>query len=307
MVFDFRYKNVEGKWKSSGQCKGSTRDAAFESMEQKKGSMPEGRYMSRPRDGHSKDWDLFSWPRAGRPNTVGPRSVKSTQRLRYATLRDAKAEKRDVAATRRDRAAEMRERETDGWDHSAAPTPAAVDRARADEDRMAAAGDRVSSAEDRNAAESELEFAHVDELTGAFHRGIGEEALVNELIRAKRAQASLTLVFVDVDGLKAVNDREGHAVGDALLSEVASSIRSHLRPYDPFVRIGGDEFICTMYDVGIEDAKARFQEIQSGLGGGSISVGLTVMEPNDSLHDLMQRSDEDLRLGGTKLGKKRRH
>jgi hypothetical protein len=64
MVFDFRHKTVEGKWKASGHCKGPTRDAAFSALEQKNGGMPEGRYMSRPRDGQAKDWDLFSWPRA---------------------------------------------------------------------------------------------------------------------------------------------------------------------------------------------------------------------------------------------------
>jgi tRNA (mo5U34)-methyltransferase len=64
VVFDFRYKNVEGKWKGSGHCRGSNRDTAFDALEQKNGGMPEGRYMSRPRDGHARDWDPFSWPRA---------------------------------------------------------------------------------------------------------------------------------------------------------------------------------------------------------------------------------------------------
>lgn len=64
MVFDFRHRNVEGKWKSSGHRKGPTRDAAFKALEQKNGGMPAGRYMSRPRDGHAKDWDLFTWPKA---------------------------------------------------------------------------------------------------------------------------------------------------------------------------------------------------------------------------------------------------
>ena len=64
MVFDFRHKNGEGKWKASGHSKGETRDAAFDTLEQKQGGMPEGRYMSRPRDGHARDWDLFTWPRA---------------------------------------------------------------------------------------------------------------------------------------------------------------------------------------------------------------------------------------------------
>jgi hypothetical protein len=62
MVFDFRHKNVEGKWKSSGHRKGLTRDAAFASLEEMNGHMPPGRYMSRPRDGKTRDWDLFTRP-----------------------------------------------------------------------------------------------------------------------------------------------------------------------------------------------------------------------------------------------------
>jgi hypothetical protein len=62
MVFDFRYKNSEGKWKSSGHRNGLDRDAAFAALEEKKGPMPAGRYMSRPRDGRTKNWDLFTRP-----------------------------------------------------------------------------------------------------------------------------------------------------------------------------------------------------------------------------------------------------
>lgn len=62
MVFDFRHKNVAGQWKSSGHRKGDTRDAAFASLEAKNGPMPPGRYMSRPRDGRTKNWDLFTRP-----------------------------------------------------------------------------------------------------------------------------------------------------------------------------------------------------------------------------------------------------
>jgi hypothetical protein len=62
MVFDFRHKNVAGQWKSSGHRKGDTRDAAFAALEAKNGPMPSGRYMSRPRDGRTKNWDLFTRP-----------------------------------------------------------------------------------------------------------------------------------------------------------------------------------------------------------------------------------------------------
>jgi hypothetical protein len=60
MVFDFRHKNIEGKWKSSGHRKGTDRDAAFASLQEKYGPMPSGAYMSRPRDGRTKNWDLFT-------------------------------------------------------------------------------------------------------------------------------------------------------------------------------------------------------------------------------------------------------
>lgn len=62
MIFDFRYKNGEGKWKSSGHRKGDTRDAAFAALEAKNGPLPAGQYMSRPRDGRTKNWDLFTRP-----------------------------------------------------------------------------------------------------------------------------------------------------------------------------------------------------------------------------------------------------
>ncbi len=60
MVFDFRHKNIEGKWKSSGHRKGADRDSAFASLQEKYGPMPPGAYMSRPRDGRTKNWDLFT-------------------------------------------------------------------------------------------------------------------------------------------------------------------------------------------------------------------------------------------------------
>jgi hypothetical protein len=62
MVFDFRHKNREGHWKSSGHRKGVDRDAAFASLEEKFGPMPAGRYMSRPRDGRTRDWEPFTRP-----------------------------------------------------------------------------------------------------------------------------------------------------------------------------------------------------------------------------------------------------
>jgi hypothetical protein len=62
MIFDFRYKNGTGHWKSTGHRKGVDRDAAFASLQEKNGPLPPGQYMSRPRDGRTKNWDLFTRP-----------------------------------------------------------------------------------------------------------------------------------------------------------------------------------------------------------------------------------------------------
>ena len=59
VIFDFRYRNTEGKWRSLGHRKGITRDAAFESLEERSGRSSATEYMSRPRDGRTRSWDLF--------------------------------------------------------------------------------------------------------------------------------------------------------------------------------------------------------------------------------------------------------
>jgi diguanylate cyclase (GGDEF)-like protein len=107
----------------------------------------------------------------------------------------------------------------------------------------------------------------------------------------------LIVAFIDVNGLKAVNDRHGHAAGDALLHEVAAAIRLRLRPYDPLVRVGGDEFVCAVSGLDMDAARARFDEVEAAIVGGSISVGLATMGPDDTLEVLMERSDAELRPG----------
>ena len=101
------------------------------------------------------------------------------------------------------------------------------------------------------------------------------------------------LGFVDVDGLKSTNDRDGHAAGDKLLLATAHALRSHLRSYEPVVRYGGDEFIFTLADVDLAQAESRVREIEEELAaeGASISVGLVQLEGGETLTDLISRAD----------------
>jgi diguanylate cyclase (GGDEF)-like protein len=95
-----------------------------------------------------------------------------------------------------------------------------------------------------------------------------------------------------------VNDRSGHAAGDALLEAVGRALRSKMRAYEPIVRYGGDEFVCALADVDVAAAGRRFDEVRSELDsneiGGSISIGLAGLEPGESLEDLLGRADDEL-------------
>ena len=142
---------------------------------------------------------------------------------------------------------------------------AAAQRMQSAADRARAAKDRKAAASDREHLLAELERAHLDDLTGAYRRGMGEIAVINEIERSRRSHQPLVLAYVDADGLKGVNDREGHAAGDALLRDLVVLLRSKLRPYDPVVRWGGDEFICAISDTDLEDARRRFEEIRVAL------------------------------------------
>ena len=242
------------------------------------------------------------------------RAVAAEQRARLAEQRDETASHRDQTAQARDSASERRDRESakierkmgsrgtslrTALTHAAeVRAQAARDRARAAEDRAQAAADRRRAAEEREEALAELRLAHRDELTGAYRRGSGEEALQAEIDRARRADARLVLAFVDVNDLREINNRDGHLAGDAMLCEVVSAIRAEIRSYEPIVRFGGDEFICAVGGVSLAQARARFAAIQDTLaerrGGPAVSVGLAELREDDTLAELIERADAEL-------------
>jgi diguanylate cyclase (GGDEF)-like protein len=239
-------------------------------------------------------------PADGRNQNASDRDLTAQDRDQISTAYDRASETRDERAEARDRRADARDEIATSVD------PGAVsDRAGAWRDRRGAAGDRRHAADDREAASADrLSSARdraassIDELTGAHRRDAGMVELVREVVRAKRTKERLVLAFVDVDGLKVTNDTQGHAAGDRLLGHVVDTIRSHLRGYDLIVRYGGDEFVCALVDVSIEDAAERFLLVNGELGSSqhaSISVGLAELLERDSLDDLISRADAALR------------
>jgi diguanylate cyclase (GGDEF)-like protein len=288
---------------------------------------------SSERDQAAADRDLASHP-GGNPQMARSHELSRTERAEAtlerhaATLvraqvsfeRDEQAKQRDEVARKRDRVAEERDRAAEEHDReikrlgedlgSADPRArralealaemrdkAAAHRMRAASDRARAARDREAAAEDRTQMLSELERAHLDELTGTYRRAMGEVALVNEIERARRSKAALCLAIIDCDGLKQVNDRKGHAAGDALLRDLVALLRSILRPYDPIVRWGGDEFVCTISDADLEGARARFEGVQVALAdptGAAVTVGIAALEERDTFSSLLEHADAAL-------------
>ena len=247
-----------------------------------------------------------------RKETAQTRSAAAERRARQATERDATASLRDQSARDRDREADRRDRESAKIErkmgsrgsplrtalvHAAEVRgQAARDRARAADDRAQAAADRERAAEEREQSLAELRRAHLDELTGAFRRGSGDAALQAEIDRARRGDGSLVLAFVDVDGLREINNRNGHAAGDWLLRGVVAAIRSKIHSYEPIVRFGGDEFVCAMSSLDLDQAEKRFETVQEMVraGGGAVSVGLAELRPDETLNELVDRADAAL-------------
>jgi len=257
---------------------------------------------------------------SARARTARDRAAVAGLRGETADARLQTAEERDLAAAQRDREADERDRlmrETDA-ELGAAPNleaallraerdraHAALDRARAAEDRARAAADRAAAARDRAdslhaqaEARHNLRLAATDELTGAWTRTLGLPAVVREIERARRTGNELVLAFVDVDGLKELNDTSGHAAGDRLLVLVAETIRAHVRLYDVLVRYGGDEFLCAMPNCALGAAKDRMEAVANRLRKAdaqhSITFGLVALEADEGIDELIARADADL-------------
>ncbi|KQO42838.1 hypothetical protein ASF05_00915 [Aeromicrobium sp. Leaf245] len=133
-------------------------------------------------------------------------------------------------------------------------------------------------------------LARTDELTGALNRR-GAHALVTQhLARRARLGTPLTVLALDVDDLRAINNRDGHPAGDAMLRAIVDHLRSGLRPGDEVGRLGGDEFLVVLpgADHGVGDVVAR--RLAEG-APASWSVGVAEARADDDPAALLARAD----------------
>jgi diguanylate cyclase (GGDEF)-like protein len=144
-------------------------------------------------------------------------------------------------------------------------------------------------------------LAALDQLTGLYNRRSGELRLGEEISRAVRHGRPLTLLLLDVDGLKQINDKHGHAAGDLLLKGFSDRLQRAIRGSDLAARIGGDEFMVLLPECRIEEVKhvlARVDGLQLNYEGVTIpcrcSRGWTDYRSGETAEQLMKRADAAL-------------
>jgi len=155
-----------------------------------------------------------------------------------------------------------------------------------------------------------------DPLTGLANARYLFIHLSRELARAERLRSTVSLLLMDLDGFKDINDSCGHHVGDKALQAVAGALQAVIRRYDICVRYAGDEFVVVLSGCGKEEAEQKRLELQKAIGALvfevsagrrlplAISAGLAVF-PNDgaSRDELLAAADR--RMYGDKTGRKR--
>lgn len=115
-----------------------------------------------------------------------------------------------------------------------------------------------------------------DDLTGLLTRAPFLEATADALDEASRYERTPTVLFLDLDGFKAINDRDGHAAGDAVLRAVADALRALLREDDTVSRWGGDEFAVLLRSVGVVGAMRVAENIVASCADTSQDVRVSV-------------------------------
>lgn len=141
----------------------------------------------------------------------------------------------------------------------------------------------------RIAAQEQLRFLSThDVLTGLYNRAFFEE----EKSRLERGrQQPISVVVVDVDGLKEVNDQQGHAAGDSLIKAVAAALRAFFRAEDVVARIGGDEFVVLLPGVFEDALQERLRRLREQAGELSFSLGGAASGPGVSLSVAFRLAD----------------
>ena len=163
---------------------------------------------------------------------------------------------------------------------------------------------------DLHAAEDKLvEMATYDFLTKLLNRRETYHRLGEELQRARRLNESFSVLLIDLDHFKQVNDVYGHSAGDIVLQSVAETMRQEVRPYDLCCRYGGEEFLVILPSSNLEIAttiaeriRCSIEKLEIGVAPAThihvtASIGVATLIPGENVDQLIARADEAMYVG----------
>lgn len=147
--------------------------------------------------------------------------------------------------------------------------------------------------------------AITDPLTGLYNRRGFSDLAEHELLRAQRFNRPLSMILIDIDRFKEINDTYGHLMGDKILSTVSANCRAELRQVDIIARYGGDEFIVLLPETVLQEAlkvaerlRLRVENLRFHHNGDilntTICLGVAELQPRDTLKSLIERTDQAL-------------
>ncbi|NNM01403.1 MAG: GGDEF domain-containing protein [Gammaproteobacteria bacterium] len=143
-------------------------------------------------------------------------------------------------------------------------------------------------------------LAATDPLTGLANRLLLDDALTMAVARSRRTESPMSLVMLDIDRFKDINDTHGHDAGDAVLRDLAELLRKRQRQTDRVFRIGGEEFLLLLENTGAEDARGVAEELRASVAGHSFGAGLRItasfgvaeLQADDDASAWMKRVDD---------------
>ena len=150
-----------------------------------------------------------------------------------------------------------------------------------------------------------LHSAYRDPLTGAHNRRAFDDTLAHEVAAAQRNATPLTLVVIDIDHFKSINDHFGHAIGDRALQAVVQTANDTMRDADLLYRYGGEEFVLLLENTDLAGARRLAERIRWELErrefnweGSALkmtaSFGVSLLEPDESGEELFKKADAAL-------------
>ena len=166
----------------------------------------------------------------------------------------------------------------------------------------------------RRKLERSKKEAETDALTGLLNRRGFEARLTREITKAQSATVTFSIIMLDLDHFKIVNDTHGHLVGDSILKALGIMLKKQLKGKDIPGRFGGEEFILLLPETGLQDACSVAENIRETLasrewrqkdsgknmGRITLSLGVAQYRPNEPAKDLIDRADKALYLAKDK-------